>query len=75
MKITKEHCDYIRAAICNSGKALYLQDYIKRGLSEKRWRWDCLWAAGISQWISDNIYTYANDEHIDTALNFILKSK
>lgn len=73
MKITVEHCDYIRTAIC-SGKKLYLQDYLKLGLSEKRWRWDCLWAAGISQWVSDNIYPYANDEHIDSALKRILKS-
>jgi hypothetical protein len=38
---------------------------------EKRLRWDLLHAARMSQWLCDNIYPYANDDHIDTALKAI----
>lgn len=38
----------------------------------KRLRWDCLYVARLSAWISENIYPYANDEHIDTALRQIV---
>ena len=40
---------------------------------EKRLRWDLLYAAGLSQWICDNLYSYANDDHIDTALRAIVR--
>lgn len=38
-----------------------------------RIRWDALYAAGLSQWISDNLYSYMDDTHIDTALRNIVK--
>ena len=75
MKITPEHLAYMRAAILNNSHAPTLPSYTARGLSEKRWRWDMLWAAKISPWIGANIYPYANDDHIDTALRSILGGK
>lgn len=39
---------------------------------DKRLRWDCLHACRLSAWVSENIYPYANDEHIDTALRQIV---
>lgn len=38
----------------------------------KRHRWDALYAAGADEVLSD-IYRYANDEHIDTALRAIVR--
>ena len=35
---------------------------------EKRFRWDLFRAAGLITWACDNLYNYANDTHIDTAL-------
>jgi hypothetical protein len=40
---------------------------------DMRLRWDCLWSSVPSRWVCDNIYPYANDEHLDTALRRILK--
>lgn len=71
MKIKKEHIDYMKHAICADSKAPTLAEYTQKGLSAKRWRWDLLYRAKISAWISDNIYPYADDTHIDTALRHI----
>jgi hypothetical protein len=30
-------------------------------------------AAGLTQWLCDTIYPYANDDHIQTALNRLVK--
>lgn len=38
----------------------------------KRHRWDALYASGANEVLSD-IYRYANDEHIDTALRAIVR--
>ena len=38
------------------------------GDPEKRFRWDLFRAAGLVTWACDNLYSYANDAHIDTAL-------
>jgi hypothetical protein len=42
----------------------------------KRHRWDCLYASRIgdgpvSRWICDNLYSYMDDSHLDTALRRI----
>ena len=67
MKIKPEHVEHIRTAICKDSTAPTLDAYTRQGLSAKRWRWDLLYRAGLSRWICDNLYPYANDEHIDTA--------
>ena len=72
MRITKEHINYMRTEMCKSSKTPSLSSYINKGLSEKRWRWDwCYATPGLSKWICDNIYPYANDDHLETALKFI----
>jgi hypothetical protein len=43
---------------------------------EKRLRWDLLYASRCelaAHYISDTLYPYCNDEHIDTALKAIVK--
>ena len=82
MKIKQEHYDHIRSAIVNilEGRGVNpqvppLAEYEKAGMSAKRWRWDLLWSANLSPWICKNIYPYANDDHIDTALRRITDTK
>ena len=78
MKITPEHYDYMLAAITPlTGKLKAFQEKAKAdpnfNQSAMRLRWDALWASGISAWLSVNVYPYANDDHIDTALRSIFK--
>ncbi len=40
---------------------------------EKRLRWDMAHAAKLKKFFCDEIYSYANDEHIDTALRQAIK--
>lgn len=76
MKITKEHIDYMRTEMFKSGNIPTLASYTARGLSEKRWRWDwCFYTPGLIKWIRDNIYPYANDDHLDAALKYITQGK
>ena len=72
MKMKVEHYDYLKRQMLDYAWAPFLQDYIKLGLSEKRWRWDwCYSTPGLSKWICDNLYNYLDDTHIDTALKKI----
>lgn len=73
MKIKPEHFAEIKAAILRDAAAPYLRDYLARGLTEKRWRWDLLNRSVSAAWICANVYPYANDEHIDTALRAITR--
>ena len=41
---------------------------------EKRLRWDCLKNVIDSKWICDNLYSYLNDDHIDSALRQIMET-
>jgi hypothetical protein len=56
--------DYRRSLIVAEGKAKDV---------EKRLRWDLLYFSLGSRWICDNLYPYADDTHIDTALRKIMK--
>jgi len=70
MKITKQHYEHIVNAL-DSIKPLILDarpKYQSAGLSDKRLRWDAARKAGLITWLCDNVYSYANDDHIDTAL-------
>ena len=73
MKIRPEHFEYMKAAILGNGHVPTLPQYQARGLSEKRWRWDLCYMANLTPWICANIYPYASDEHIDTALRKITR--
>ena len=74
MKIKKEHLDAIDLAIgtMSADKIEKHRAFItaegKAKDIEKRLRWDLLSATLGSGWICREIYPYANDEHLDTAL-------
>lgn len=76
MKITIAHYGYICRAL-NDIKPTILQmkaAYKNSGLSDKRLHWDALRQAGLITWVCDNLYSYANDDHIDTALRQYFRS-
>jgi hypothetical protein len=75
MKMKPEHYEYIKGKMLATSTAPTLHSYTSRGLSEKRWRWDWLYEAKLSNWVCDNLYSYLNDEHIDTALKQITKGE
>lgn len=80
MKITTEHLDHMREEIAKvwtpEKHAAHREFIVNEGRSrdvEKRLRWDWSYYAGLSPWICKNIYPYANDSHIDTALRQIMR--
>lgn len=80
MKITPEHYTHMEQAI-KGQLALYPanqhMDYLRWEAKakdySKRLRWDYLWMSGLSGWLTANVYSYANDDHVDTALRHIFQ--
>lgn len=53
-----------------------LSKYRDLGLSDRRYRWDCLYSISFherKEWF-DEVYKFANDDHIDTALRKITET-
>lgn len=77
LKIKPEHYEYMKAKIEAIDRKVVRQKLIHSKAVpknfERRFRWDCLYAAGLSKWICDNLYPYMNDDHITNALNQIFK--
>ena len=80
MKMTQGHYTHMKEAIAlvwskdldkTERRALRAEGKAKD--IEKRLRQDWLYAAKVSPWICDNLYTYLDDTHIDTALKQIIK--
>lgn len=77
MKIKHEHYAFMlkeiskNAHVIDAMRSRVAQDPRTNDV-EKRLRWDMLWAANITPWITMNVYPYANDRHIDTALRRIM---
>lgn len=78
MKITPEHYSHLREAM--RPKLPLVAEHLVAVAKDSRvksppmrTRWDWLYASGLTPWICDNLYKYANDEHIDTALRAIAK--
>ena len=82
MKIQKEHFDHMHHAIHATVRHFgfdrietHRQNLKRDGRVrdvEKRLRHDLLRHAGLSQFVCDSVYPYANDEHLDTALRRIM---
>ena len=68
MKIPERQAATITAAVQLHDTPERRTAYKAAGHTNKRYRWDCLWAAGLTRWVCDHIYPYANDDHIDTVL-------
>ena len=80
MKITAEHYNHMKRQIAiiwtQEKHDAHRQFIINEGKAkdvEKRLRHDWAYYAKISAFICDNVYTYAEDGHVDTALKNIIK--
>jgi hypothetical protein len=80
MKIKPEHYQHMLQElkrVCKPERiAAHKQFIIFEGKArdiEMRLRWDMSYYAGLSPWISANVYPYADDSHVDTALRAIMK--
>ena len=68
MKIKELHYNELQAAF-KLISATVKPRYKKEGLSRERYVWDCFWTLCDSKAIDpQNLYTYLNDNHIQTAL-------
>jgi hypothetical protein len=78
MKITTEHQAHIKAEIAKL-LAKYpeaVENYENGKFSnaekvkdlQRRFCFDAMRGAGLTAWVCDNIYPYANDDHLYTAL-------
>ena len=81
MKMKKEHFETLEKSIKEmlshyDGKEVYM----KKGLSMMRYRWDLFWHVSERKmlpeyFVSETLYSYLNDDHIDTALRKITNTK
>ena len=84
MKIKKEHLEHMQTEIdkllANSGGADWVVSRYELGQfpnSEKvidlqeRFCFDLMYAAGLTKYVCDTVYSYANDNHLYTALKNI----
>lgn len=79
MKIKPAHYAYMKAAIgkfstawVDAHRAAIVREGKARDVA-MRLRWDVSYHAGLTPWICDNVYSYADDSHIDTALRSIMR--
>ena len=77
MKVKPEHYEHMRDAIQAvahripaTKEAIASDSRVKD--AAKRLRWDMCYMAGLNKWICDNLYSYMDDTHIDTALRRIM---
>ena len=73
MKIKPAHYAHMKAeigALSDEEKALCRPIEPNK---EKLFRWNLCYRAGLTRYICDNVYSYADDTHIDTALRNIVK--
>jgi len=70
MKILPSHLAHMRAAIAPLDTIERRAAYA--GLSDKRYQWDLSYAAGLTRFFCDTLYSYCDDTHIQTALRNIV---
>lgn len=82
LKIEYQHYKVLSDAIQRARSdcpAHTLESYTSRGLTPKRWRWDLMWYCSAKllpkHWITETLYPYLNDNHIDSALKSITNTK
>lgn len=71
MKIKQEHYDHMR----NSMQPIMDAIPQPEGMSGKMYRWGVARRAGLITYMCDTLYSYLNDDHIDTALRHITNTK
>jgi hypothetical protein len=77
MKIIPDHYAHMKSAIeplagqIEERRAAIVEEGRAKDV-EMRLRWDLMYAAGLTRWLCDVIYPYADDTHVDTALRRII---
>lgn len=77
MKIKPEHYQHIKVKIATiadklpSHREVLKSDPRVKDI-EKRLRWDAAYGAGLTRFLCDEVYPYADDDHIDTALRRVM---
>lgn len=76
MKVSMEHRQHIQTVLDNfvANNRDKCIAHANSGLSEKRIYWDFANAAGLNKFICDTLYTYCDDNHIDTALKYAYRN-
>jgi hypothetical protein len=76
MKIKPEHVEHMaaamRATVAQVGPEKCAE--FRQLVTPKRYRWDLARGAGLTSFMCDTLYPYAEDKHIDTALRSIVAS-
>lgn len=72
MKMLKEHYEELAKVVKAQDTPENRKEYKRRQLSNMRYRWDCLWRAKQERFMTETLYQYLNDDHIDTALRKIV---
>ena len=73
MKMAPEHLAQLKASVSKLHTQFHRSRYQAAGLSTKRYQWDLTHQAELTPWICDTLYAYLDDQHIQTALNKIVK--
>jgi len=71
MKIKPEHLEHMRTTMQPIMEAIPQPE----GMSGKMYRWGVARRAGLVTYMCDTLYSYLNDDHIDTALRHITNTK
>jgi hypothetical protein len=77
MKMEKQHYEKLRSEILYIEEKLPAMKYIYKNAnrSKERYCWDLLFKCNenFRDFIFKNLYSYLNDDHINTALNKIIQ--
>lgn len=73
LKMKPEHRKHIADAITEFDTDINRSWYVLSSHSDKRYRWDLFNHAGLTSWCCSVLYTYLNDDHIDSALKSLVK--
>ena len=68
MKIKPEHYATLRDTLAD---VMHLHPEFVQRFGERGARWALVKEARASNWLCDTLYTYLNDDHINTALRHI----
>ena len=71
MKIKQEHYEHMKNSMTPIMQAIPQPE----GMSDKMYRWAVARKAGLITYMCDELYSYLNDDHIDTALRKITGAK
>ena len=80
MKMTTTHYNDLKSRIAlvwttekHDAQRLFISNEGKSKDVDKRLRWDWSYRAQVSRWVCDNLYSYLDDSHVDTALKQIMR--